>query len=151
MTEPIRFYRTGDPFGEFSNFASFPIEVDGETWPTSEHYFQARKFVRPEDRDEIRREPSPMRAASMGRDRSKPIREDWDEVRDDVMLQALRAKFTQHDCLRELLLSTGTAEIIEHTRNDRYWADGGDGTGRNMLGVLLMRVREELRMAARDR
>ncbi|MEO5928954.1 MAG: NADAR domain-containing protein, partial [Candidatus Kapaibacterium sp.] len=43
------------------------------------------------------------------------------------------------------LLDTGNAEIIEHTKRDTYWGDGGDGSGRNMLGLILMRVRDELR------
>ena len=61
------------------------------------------------------------------------------------MRDALRAKFTQHPSLRSLLLHTGDAELIEHTKNDRYWADGGDGTGKNRLGQLLMELRTELR------
>ena len=145
MTNHILFYRTGDPYGEFSNFAAYPITIDGRVWPTSEHFFQAQKFTRDEDRNAIIEERSPMRAAQMGRDRSKPVRADWDDVRDEVMLAALRAKFAQHAELRTLLLDTGDAELIEHTANDRYWADGGDGSGRNMLGKLLMQVREELR------
>lgn len=60
------------------------------------------------------------------------------------MLDALRAKFGQHPELRALLLATGSAELVEHTAIDTYWADGGDGSGKNMLGVLLMRVRDEL-------
>jgi len=61
------------------------------------------------------------------------------------MRDVLRAKFTQHEDLRALLLSTGDAKLVEHTANDSYWADGGDGSGRNMLGQLLMQLREELR------
>lgn len=141
----ILFYRTGDPYGEFSNFAAFPIEVDGKSWPTSEHYFQAQKFVDDAHREAIRTTENPMDAAKMGRDRSRPLRDDWDQVKDDVMLSALRAKFSQHSSLRSLLLETGEAELVEHTKNDSYWADGGDGSGRNMLGILLMRVRDELR------
>ena len=60
------------------------------------------------------------------------------------MLVALRAKFTQHDRLRKQLLSTGTADLIEHTKNDKYWGDGGNGKGKNMLGKLLVILREEL-------
>jgi hypothetical protein len=66
-------------------------------------------------------------------------------VKEDVMREALRAKFAQYPALRELLLTTGDAELIESTANDRYWGDGGDGTGRNRLGVLLMELRTELR------
>jgi hypothetical protein len=61
------------------------------------------------------------------------------------MRQALLAKFTQYSELRDLLLATGDAEIVEHSRNDSYWADGGDGKGHNKLGKLLMQVRAELR------
>ena len=61
------------------------------------------------------------------------------------MHEAVLAKFTQHDDLRAALLATGEATIVEHTRKDRYWGDGGDGTGKNVLGQILMRVREELR------
>jgi ribA/ribD-fused uncharacterized protein len=66
-------------------------------------------------------------------------------VKDDIMREALRAKFTQHEDLRKILLETGDARLVEHTTNDRYWGDGGDGSGLNMLGKLLMELREELR------
>jgi hypothetical protein len=62
----------------------------------------------------------------------------------------LVAKFTQHKALRKLLLGTGNTRLVEHTHNDRYWADGGDGTGRNRLGVLLMEVRGQLAADAAD-
>jgi ribA/ribD-fused uncharacterized protein len=61
------------------------------------------------------------------------------------MLDALRAKFGQHPDLRKILLDTGDAAIVEHTPKDDYWADGGDGRGRNRLGELLMTLRSELR------
>lgn len=60
------------------------------------------------------------------------------------MREALIAKFEQHETLRTLLLSTGDAKLVEHTENDSYWGDGGDGSGRNMLGQLLMEVRQKL-------
>lgn len=145
MAETINFYSTKEAYGEFSNFAAFPIELDGQTWPTSEHYFQAQKFPGTEHAEAIRLERSPMIAARMGRDRRKPLRPDWDTVKDDLMRVAVRAKFRQHPALRELLLSTGDALLVEHTTNDAYWGDGGDGSGRNMLGRILMEVRDELR------
>lgn len=139
------FYRVNEPYGEFSNFAPFPIVLKGKTWPTTEHYFQAQKFPGTSDAEEIRHEPSPMIAARMGRSRSRPLRKDWESVRDLIMREAVLAKFTQHAALRELLLGTGEARLIEHTANDRYWADGGDGSGRNRLGELLGEVRATLR------
>jgi ribA/ribD-fused uncharacterized protein len=145
MSETINFYSTGDDFGCFSNFAAYPIRLAGDTWPTTEHYFQAQKFPDdPEHQAAIRKTASPMIAARMGRDRKKKLRRDWESVKVSVMADALRAKFTQHPELRDILLGTGDAKLVEHTTNDDYWGDGGDGSGRNMLGTLLMRVREEL-------
>jgi ribA/ribD-fused uncharacterized protein len=143
----IKFYKVKEPFGCFSNFAAYPIELDGKVWPTSEHYFQAQKFAGTEFEEGLRRVKSPMIAARMGRDRSKPLRADWERVKDEVMRRAVLAKFTQHAELRDILLATGDAVLVEHTRNDSYWGDGGDGRGRNMLGQILVSVREELRRA----
>jgi ribA/ribD-fused uncharacterized protein len=147
MTEIIRFYSVSDEFGEFSNFSPHPIALDGKRWPTSEHYFQAQKFQDPGKREEIRKANSPMIAARLGRSRKSPLRRDWESVKIGVMHDAVRAKFTQHDTLRALLLSTGDAKLVEHTENDSYWGDGGDGSGKNMLGRILMQVRDELRTA----
>lgn len=145
MTEPIRFYGTRDEYGAFSNFARYPIFLDGQRWRTSEHYFQGQKFLDAANREAVRMAKTPGEAAQLGRDRKRPLRRDWEAVKDDIMRKAVRAKFTQHDDLRDLLLSTGDAELIEHTARDSYWGDGGDGSGRNMLGRILMEVREELR------
>jgi ribA/ribD-fused uncharacterized protein len=68
-------------------------------------------------------------------------------VKDNIMREALQAKFKQHPSLRSLLLQTRDAELIEHTKHDSYWADGGDGSGKNRLGHLLMELRENLRKA----
>ena len=62
------------------------------------------------------------------------------------MLEAVRAKFSQHEDLKLILLGTGDAKLIEHTENDSYWGDGGDGSGKNRLGQILMQVRVELRL-----
>lgn len=145
MPATIHFYRTGDAYGCFSNFAPYPIDLEGKTWPTSEHFFQAQKFAGTEHEEAIRLEKSPGTAARMGRDRTKALRADWEAVKDDLMRRAVRAKFEQHPDLRAVLLETGDALLVEHTANDAYWGDGGDGTGKNMLGRILMEVREELR------
>lgn len=140
----ILFYRVSEPYGVFSNFSPQPIELKGKVWPTSEHYFQAQKYAGTEHEEAVRLAKSPMTAARMGRSRERPLRVDWEIVKDDIMREALRAKFTQHPALRSLLVDTGDAELVEHTNNDRYWADGGDGRGRNRLGQLLMELRAQL-------
>ncbi len=64
------------------------------------------------------------------------------------MKEALLAKIKQYPTIKELLLSTGDAEIAEHTVNDNYWGDGGDGSGKNRLGFLWMEIRKELQSVA---
>ena len=145
MTDTIKFYSTSDLYGEFSNFAYYPIKIGKKRWPTTEHYFQAMKFKDKAEQEKIRKANSPMLAARMGRDRKRPLRRDWESAKVNVMREAVWAKFTQHKELRELLLSTGDAKIVEHTANDSYWGDGGDGKGKNMLGQILMATRRKLR------
>lgn len=145
MTEPIKFYSTADEYGEFSNFAAYPIKIGNSSWPTTEHYFQAMKFKDKADQEKIRKANSPMLAARMGRDRKRILRRDWESAKVNIMREAIMAKFEQHETLQVLLLDTGDAMIIEHTENDDYWGDGENGKGRNMLGRILMAVRTTLR------
>jgi len=144
LIKVIKFYSISDEFGEFSNFAKFPVKIKKKTWPTSEHYFQAMKFDSKEIQEKIRKCKRPDEAARIGRDRKLKIKKNWDSSRDNVMREVVKAKFTQYEELKALLLSTGDAKLIEHTKNDDYWADGGDGKGKNMLGKILMEVREKL-------
>lgn len=144
MQKEIKFYSTKDEYGCFSNFAAYPITLKGKVWPTTEHYFQAQKFPGTDYEEKIRLEKSPMIAARLGRSRTVKLRPDWESVKDGIMREAVLAKFSQHSELTKILLDTQDAVLIEHTTNDSYWGDGGDGSGRNMLGKTLMSVREEL-------
>jgi ribA/ribD-fused uncharacterized protein len=144
----IRFHRIIDAFGEFSNFAPYPIALKGKQWPTTGHFYHAQKFAGTNREEEIRRARSPAEAARMARDPRYVVRPDWSMVKDLVMLAAVRAKFRQHRRLAERLLATNDAMIIEHTAQDAYWGDGGDGSGENRLGRILMHVRAELRAEA---
>lgn len=150
VAKVVKFYSVGDEFGEFSNFAPYPITLDGERWPTSEHYFQAQKFEDKAYRTKIRHANSPMLAARLGRDRKQKLRRDWESIKVEVMRAAVLAKFTQHEALRTLLLSTGDAKLVEHTENDDFWGDGGDGSGKNMLGRIRMQARDQLRAPPRE-
>ncbi len=145
-SEPtLYFYSVREPFGEFSNFSPHGIELDGQWWPTTEHYFQAQKFEDAAYRDKIRAASVPKRAADLGRSRAHPLRTDWEQVKDDVMRRAVLVKFQTHPALRDLLLSTGNKPIVENAPGDYYWGCGKDGTGQNRLGQILVQVRETLR------
>jgi len=147
---PVLFYRANEEYGAFSNFARYDVAIEHAgtrlEGPTSEHVFQAFKFVQtdPAHAASILAAPGPGQAAGLGRDRAKPLRSDWERVKDDVMRVVVGSKFRQHPELHGLLLGTGARPILEHKRNDAYWADAGDGTGRNQLGVTLMEVRSAL-------
>ncbi len=144
----IYFYSTKDkPYGCFSNFAAYPFDLNGVRWATSEHYFQAQKFVGMDDPyvEEIRITPSPKLAANKGRSRAHPIRTDWEQIKDDVMRRAVLRKFEKHADICEILLATGDEEIVENAPGDYYWGCGANGTEKNRLGQILMETRDILR------
>ena len=140
----IYFLKLKDAHGYMSNFALFPLSLKGKVWPSSEHYYQAQKFAGTDREEAIRLAKNPWWAAKMGRDTAFPIRSDWESVKDNVMLDAVMAKFTQNDGIKEQLLATGDEFLAENMPTDFYWGVG-DGTGLNKLGLILMQVREEIR------
>jgi len=140
----IYFYTVREQYGCFSNFSPHGFELDSLYWPTSEHYFQAQKFVGTFHLEKIRLVNNPKDAAKMGRERSRPLRQDWEQVKDDIMRNAVLRKFETHADIRGILLSTDTEEIVENSPIDFYWGCGSDGSGKNMLGLILMEVREIL-------
>ncbi len=141
----LYFYSTRSEYGCFSNFSRHGLELDGVWWPTSEHYFQAQKFAGTPHAEQIRQVNNPKDAANMGRDRKRPLRPDWETVKDDIMRRAVLKKFQTHDEIREILLGTGDEELVENAPHDYYWGCGKDGSGQNKLGQILMEVREILR------
>jgi ribA/ribD-fused uncharacterized protein len=146
--DEIRFYSPGAPYFEFTNFAAFPVLIDGLRWPTTEHYFQAAKFADPVLVERVRTSAGPRAALDLARELRAHVRADWPSVRVEVMRTALRAKFGQHPELRALLTGTGGAWLVEDSPRDSFWGAGPHGTGANMLGVLLMELRTELSSSA---
>jgi len=133
------------PYGCFSNFSPHGFHLDGKWWPTGEHYYQAQKFVGTPYAERIRAARSPQEAADLGQSRAVPLRLDWDSARVAVMRRLLTAKFSTHAQLREILLATGDEPIVEDSPSDYYWGCGKHGTGKNVLGRLLVEVRDTLR------
>ena len=129
-----------------SNF--FPAEVtyNGLTYQNNEAAFQAQKTYSKEERIEFTTlEPKDAKH----RGRRVRLRRDWEQVKDRIMEEIVRAKFSQNEELKEQLLATGDAQLVEGNRwNDRYWGvDIRSGVGENHLGKILMKVRSELRLA----
>lgn len=130
-----------------SNFYPSPITFDGITFPTVENWFQAWKTENPAEFKAIATADTPGKSKRLGRHCT--LRKDWEEVKVDVMRDGLRLKF-KDPALRAKLLATGDEELIEgNTWHDRTWgrcvcAKCG-GQGKNLLGQLLMELREEIR------
>jgi ribA/ribD-fused uncharacterized protein len=146
----IRFYRANEkPYGAFSNLYRSPIRFEDREFPTAEHAYQAGKPVKEKVREWILSAPSPALVAMAAHGLyTWDIVPNWSRIKVDRMRQVLRAKFTQHEDLRALLLSTGNARLVEAGRTDnavnREWGEV-NGKGMNKLGVLLMELRTELR------
>ena len=141
----IYFYTARDEYGCFSNFSPHGVQCGGQYWPSVELYFQAQKFTSLAHQERIAAAPTPKEAKALGRDRKVSMRPDWDQVKDTVMLEAVRQKFRTHKAIRKILLSTGEEQLAENAPADYYWGCGADGTGENRLGKILMQVRSELR------
>lgn len=139
--------------GEYAFLSNFyPSKIlydddEGLYAPTVEHAFQAEKTRSVEEAIGILCASTPGKAKRLGR--LCDIRPDWEEVKDDVMYRFLKKKFSIFE-LRYKLLATGDATLIEGTTwHDNYWGvcscEKCNGRGKNRLGELLMKVREELR------
>lgn len=127
-----------------SNFFDAPTAYDGVLYPTSEHAYQAAKF-HPVHR-EIFLHGTPGQAKRKGQLPGK--RGDWETVKCGIMLDILRDKFRRNLRCATMLVATGDAELIEgNTWGDTYWGVCR-GVGKNMLGRLLMTVRQELKETA---
>jgi ribA/ribD-fused uncharacterized protein len=140
----IQFYSKKGDYGCFSNFYPSPFSVNKKLYRTVEHYFQSKKFEGLEQEQIVIDAPTPAKAFKLGRTKTVKRRGDWEVVKNDIMYEGLKYKFSIHKDLRDKLLETGEAKLVEHTVKDSYWADGGDGSGKNMLGKLLMKLRDEL-------
>lgn len=174
MTDAIQFYSATDAYGELSNYyvLSAPLVYKKKTYASSEHLYHALKFLGPGASSEslayaevIRNAKTPNMAKVLAKQRVgggyawrealnpaieaalaqgvRP-RADWDKVKLDRMCLVLVLKFKQNEHCREVLLSTGDKRLVEHSSNDKFWADGGDGSGENHLGKLLVQVRRRL-------
>ena len=145
-----------EPIGPFkgeyrwlSNFWEAPIHLNGMTYPTTEHFYQSSKTLDVQEKDAILTSQKPREAKFLGADAT--IRDDWDDLKLGIMLQANLLKYTQHDSLGNLLMDTGDETLVEFNRwHDNFWGvctcDTCDSKlGENNLGLTLMLIRASLR------
>jgi len=138
----IKFYQTKAEYGFLNNFYRAKINVYGKIYDTVEHAYQAQKTSIPGEITKIWAAATPREARNIGQ--LVQMRPDWDQVKYSIMKECVKAKFLQHPDLKEKLSATGKEEIVEDSPIDWYWGCGKDGTGQNMLGKILMEVRNEI-------
>lgn len=139
----ILFYSRDEKYGWLSNFERSQQVVDDVKYPTNEHFYQSRKANDDALQEWIINAPTPFAAMMAGRClRKKETVEDWEKIKFDVMLTGLRAKFTDNGPLRIKLIETGDAALHENSPTDMIWGI----KGQDMLGKLLMQVREEMKL-----
>ena len=163
--EPILFFGADESKGSYRNFSNMsehPVTIEGVKYPTVEHYFQAMKakeFGDTDVYDRIVKSKTPKAAKALGRKVSNFVVETWEAKRDDIMEKAVRTKFVQHPSLRTQLMETGDKVIGEANPRDTYWGIGtsmnlekakypSKWRGKNMLGKLLMKLRDDFNKEA---
>lgn len=143
----IYLYSTREqPYGCFSNFSGHGFDLDGFCWPTSEHYFQAQKFLQHPYSEAIRLAATPRQAATMERTNLYPLRPDWENVKEEIIYRGVLRKLTIPGNIRQIMLCTGDSLLVENSPIDYYWGCGADGSGKNRLVHILREVRQVFRL-----
>lgn len=124
-----------------SNFFEVPVIYDDIIYGSAEAAYQAQKTLDISEREAIAK-LSPLKAKKKGEHIA--LRPDWEDVKLNIMYKICKAKFTQNEELRQLLISTRGEELIEgNDWGDTFWGVSG-GSGENHLGKILMRIRDDL-------
>jgi ribA/ribD-fused uncharacterized protein len=161
--DSVVFRATKDQWGGLSNMAAgYPLLVNGHLFRTSEALYQALRYSNDKSEDGvlvqelIRREKSPMAAKMISKKFYPLSRDDWDFTRVKIMDWCLRSKLHAHwEKFSALLLETGDLPIVEESHKDRFWgAVAAAGSpdqleGENVLGTLLVRLRDHVRAGTR--
>lgn len=142
ISNAIYFSDDANPYYEFSTiYPGYKFSVNGIQFPTANHYYHWQKFNDNITKYRILSAPTGKMAGYVADDAKHLIIPSFNK--ETAMANALKEKFTQNDQLKKLLLSTKPFQLIQHT-SDKYWSDGGDGSGKNILGKLLMELRDNL-------
>ena len=140
MNNEIRFFGYMHPF---SNFYKSNFRIDDVIYPTVEHYYQCKKTNDLDEEFYIMMADTPLKAKRLGR-YVEYLKHDWSVKKNVYMYKGIKAKFSQNEEMKNILLRTVDKELIEDNKFDSYWGCGKDGKGRNMMGKILMKVRREL-------
>lgn len=134
-----------DAMNLLSSYSKHGFDLDGDTWPSVEHYYQGMKFKPGELRDAIRNADHPDTTQKLAAQNKTQVRNDWKQVKEVIMTRGIYIKCRTHPEVANALLATEDRKIIENSQYDYFWGCGRDGRGHNTFGKVLMSVREKLR------
>eukprot|EP01065_Artemidia_motanka_P038477 TRINITY_DN47330_c0_g1_i1.p1 TRINITY_DN47330_c0_g1~~TRINITY_DN47330_c0_g1_i1.p1 ORF type:complete len:229 (+),score=71.06 TRINITY_DN47330_c0_g1_i1:76-762(+) len=141
----VRFHEVNEvPYGSLSVLSPHPIVVRHVGYPSAHHYYLCQKFKGTDYEPSIRQAQSLWEVDRYVRRAEGSQRPEWESIKVEVMLLANYYKFKQNADMQTLLLGTGGRVVVNHTVTDAFWGDAGDGSGKNMMGVILMAVRKRL-------
>ena len=146
ISDTLVFQDNADTYYEFSNMYPRTIKINGQYWPSAEHYYQAQQFQQAQDQQAIRRARTPEAARALGHASTAETVPDWEAIKVEAMRRAVYEKFKQNDDLQALLLATGEVDIQYQTSTDPFWGMTSAGLGDNILGTVLMDVRKKLQI-----
>ena len=141
----IKFYRSNGIYGFLSNLHPTPVLIGDREFPTAEHAYQ---FVKPKDpkvAEWLAQCPKPNVVSTTAHALLFfEVDPSWKDIKLDRMWNVLVEKFTKNQELRKKLVETGTADLVEDSKTDAFWGIGARGKGKNVLGRMLMALREQL-------
>ncbi|PIQ68342.1 MAG: hypothetical protein COV91_04665 [Candidatus Taylorbacteria bacterium CG11_big_fil_rev_8_21_14_0_20_46_11] len=141
--EAVFFYTPA--FDALNNFSAHTVDIWGKHFPTAEHAFQWKKFsdIAPDIAEKILHAGCPEDAQRIAHQNKASQPSDWQEIKVGVMEEILRAKLAEHETVRETLIRSGNRTIVENSPTDSFWGCGPNGDGKNMMGVLWMKIRKD--------
>ena len=147
LDEDALFISRSDEVEILGTHSLYAFDLEGESWPSVEHYYQAMKFQQssPAQYAKIREAKTAKQARRLGRTRFSSIRKDWAELKRVVMTRAVYTKCRSHELVAQVLLDSGDRKILENSQYDYFWGCGRDRRAENTYGKVLMDVRAKLR------
>lgn len=141
----IEFYKEFGDLGYLANYSNHGFYKNGIYYKTVEHYYQSEKYDNEEIKQRIIDANTPKEASNIGRDRNNIRKNNFKEIKQEVMLEGLVEKFRQNKDILYKLLNTKNEDIMEHTVDEYYWGIGKDYSGKNIIGSLLCKTRNILK------
>lgn len=146
----IEFYKEFGELGYLANYSNHGFTKNGIFYKTVEHYYQSEKFDDPEIKKRIINAPTPKEASNIGRDRSNIRKENFKEIKNQVMFDGILEKFRQNRDIAYKLIETRNKKIAEATIDEYYWGIGKDKSGKNVIGDILVKVRKRIKREILD-